>query len=62
MSKDLSSYLKPPTGTLDDFDDSMFDSMDLEGTAAKQLDKVLADELANKVEASNVCEGGGCTI
>lgn len=62
MAKDLSSYLKPSTNSLDDFDGSMFDNMDLESVADKRLEQVLGEELANKVEASDTCEGGGCTI
>lgn len=60
MSKDLSVYLKPPVKQEDEF--SFLDNLDLDGAADKLRERILQDEEANKVEASNVCEGGGCTI
>ncbi len=60
MSKDLSAYLKPPVKQEDEF--SFLDNLDLDGAADKLRERILQDEETNKVEASNVCEGGGCTI
>ena len=53
-------YLKPPVKQEDEF--SFLDNLDLDGAADKLRERILQDEEANKVEASNVCEGGGCTI
>ncbi len=61
VSKDLSAYLKPPVSVEED-DFSFLDNVDLDAAANKLRERILNDEEVNKVEPSNICEGGGCTI